>query len=144
MIEFTQIGNRRDIAIIDTISSMDFKMWNRKLMLQKEEWALFFMAFSPIRNTLSTIGKRRKRKEYQKPTFKSQKSIENLVIADGIRGICVAFICFGMTYDMARYFIITNDAKDFEQMTRTLPFTQFVGFGSYTAVELMFFLSGFN
>ncbi len=36
LIEFTQIGNRRDIAIIDELKSLDYKMWNRKLLLQKE------------------------------------------------------------------------------------------------------------
>ncbi len=56
LIEFTQIGNRRDIAIIDELKSLDYKMWNRKLLLQKEQWALFFLAFSPIRNTLLILG----------------------------------------------------------------------------------------
>jgi hypothetical protein len=56
LIEFTQIGNRRDIAIIDELKSIDYKVWNRKLLLQKETWALFFLAFSPIRNTLLILG----------------------------------------------------------------------------------------
>ena len=62
LIEFTQIGNRRDIAIIDELKSLDYKMWNRKLLLQKEQWALFFLGFSPIRNTLLILGQRRELK----------------------------------------------------------------------------------
>lgn len=71
LIEFTQIGNRKDIAMIDNVKSVDYKIWNRKLLLQKETWALFFMAFSASRNTFSILGKMRKRKEFKKPTYKS-------------------------------------------------------------------------
>jgi len=101
LIEYTQIGNRSDIAILETVRSIDYKMWNRKNLLQKEAWALFFVAFSPIRNTLLILGKRRKRKEFKKPTYKSQKSIENLKLIDGVRGLCVLVICLGLTFDLA-------------------------------------------
>jgi hypothetical protein len=100
LIEFTQIGNRKEIAIIETIKCLDYKMWTRMLLLQKETWALFFLAFSPTRNTFSILGQRRKRKLFRKPTFKSQKSIENLQILEGIRGCCVVLICFGMTFEL--------------------------------------------
>jgi hypothetical protein len=59
LIEFTQIGNRRDIAIVDDLKTLDYKMWNRKLLLQKEYWGLFFIAFSPIRNTFLILGQKR-------------------------------------------------------------------------------------
>jgi hypothetical protein len=62
LIEFTQIGNRRDIAIIDEMKCLDYKMWNRKLLLQKETWAVFFLAFSPTRNTFLSLGKKRPHK----------------------------------------------------------------------------------
>ena len=62
LIEFTQIGNRRDIAIIDEMKCLDYKMWNRKLLLQKEPWAVFFLAFSPARNTFISLGKKRPHK----------------------------------------------------------------------------------
>ena len=71
IIEFTQIGNRRDVALMQTIKTYDYAVWNRMLLLVKEKWALFFLAFSPARNTFYVLTGRRKKREYKKPTAKS-------------------------------------------------------------------------
>ena len=79
------------------------------------------MAFSPTRNTFSILGKRRKRKEYNKPTFKSQKSIENLQIVDGIRGACLLIICFGITFYLTQYAIVGN-VDDLQKLKQSFLF----------------------
>ena len=71
VIEYTQIGNRKDIAIIETIKITDYNNWNKKLLLHKEIWALFFLAFSPSRNTFYILGRKRKKREYKKTSKKA-------------------------------------------------------------------------
>lgn len=71
VVEYTQIGNRKDIAIIDTIKVTDYNNWNKKLLLHKEIWALFFLAFSPSRNTFFILGRKRKKREYKKTSKKA-------------------------------------------------------------------------
>lgn len=53
-------------------------------------------------------------------------------------------ICFALTYDLSRYYIVTNTPEQLDDMSETLVFTQFIGFGSYTAIETMFSLAGFT
>lgn len=51
-IEFSQIGNRQDILINGNFSTIKYKDHNKRLLLMKENWALFFLSFSLVRNNL--------------------------------------------------------------------------------------------
>jgi hypothetical protein len=65
VIECSQIGNRHDIIISGNVVSYKYKDQNRRLLLQKTDWALFFLAFSFIRNNLHLFAYRKNKKAYK-------------------------------------------------------------------------------
>ena len=63
-IELTQIGNRRDIIVITDQADgnmLDYKDVNRKILLEKERWAFYFLSFSFLRNNMHLLCKKRQR-----------------------------------------------------------------------------------
>jgi hypothetical protein len=65
MVECSQVGNRQDMIISGRVVSCKYKDQNRRLLLQKENWALFFLAFSLIRNNLHLFAYRKNKKAYK-------------------------------------------------------------------------------
>lgn len=142
LLEFTQIGNRRDIAIIDEMKCLDYKMWNRKLLLQKETWAAFFISFSPTRNTFLTLGQSRPNKQVI-TSYKSKKTIDNMIVLEGIRGLCIIIMCFGLTFELSQFSILSNTAYR-GHLENNFLFNEFLAIGSYNAIEIFFFLAGMS
>jgi peptidoglycan/LPS O-acetylase OafA/YrhL len=49
-----------------------------------------------------------------------------------------------MTYEMSKNYIVKETDEEIDNMKRGFVFSQCIGFLGYTAVEVLFFLSGFN
>ena len=84
--------------------------WNKKILyktdidggavfLEKDGFTFVFKDLKAIQKLMKF--KNESPKEYKKPTPKSQKSISNLKLLDGIKGICLIIICFTYTFELA-------------------------------------------
>eukprot|EP00347_Sterkiella_histriomuscorum_P012160 403369665 len=142
IIEVTQLGNRSDIVFRDNSKITKFSTWNKKLLLQKEYWTFFFLAFSFIRNNLFILNRRHKASEYKMATKKPQRLVDNLDVIDGFKSLNMIIICFAFTFKIVQYQIVQNNREFTEQVQNTFFFQIFISGSAQTAIEIGFFLSG--
>lgn len=66
-----------------------------------------------------------------------------MVIVEGVRGLCVIVMCFGLTFQLAEYSLKSNE-EDIDALKKSFFFNQIIAVGSYNALEIFLFLAGMS
>lgn len=147
LIEVTQLGNRLDLVFKDPHQDSallsKFSTWNKKLLLSKEYWSFFFLAFSMIRNNLFILSRRRKASEYKMATQKTQRIVDYMDVIDGIKAFNLLLICYAYTFSLVKYGIDDTKSDFTKQSEQSLFFQIFISGAAQSAIEISFFLTGF-